>query len=113
MYGKITISPVYSLKWQNGAYEYMSVHGLLTHGCLQITLFHLLPHLLNQYYNSQPKTHGNNYILAYTRLLISLVQRQENYDLAKTRIFIGLKSIHMRPGYSYMFLLQRKGDVIN
>ena len=56
-------------------------------------------HLLNQYYNSQPKTHGTNYILAYTRLLSSLVQRQENYDLAKIRISIGLISRHMRPDY--------------
>ena len=43
MYGKITIYPVYSFKSQNGAYESISVHGLLTQGCLQITLFHLLP----------------------------------------------------------------------
>ena len=54
-------------------------------------------HLLNQFYNSQPPKDGKNYILAYTRYLISLVQRQENYDLGKTRISICRISRHMRP----------------
>ena len=54
-------------------------------------------YLLNQFYNSQPQKDGTNYILAYTRHLISLVQRQENYDLGKTRISICRTSRHMRP----------------
>ena len=77
----------------------MSVHGLLTHGCLQINFISPIAskHLLNQFYYSQPQQDGKNYILAYTRYLISLVQRQENYDLGKTRISICRISRHMRP----------------